>query len=206
MRESFKRRVENGDKYPLLWAVHETFFKEFWLGGALQLFAASLQVVSPFMLRFLIQFAADAWVANLRGQPPPNIGAGLGLVFGITAMQIVQSLGTNHFIYKGMLVGGMTRASLISLIYEKSMVISGRAKAGGAEPPDTPAARAAAEIAQKAKARGPRGLGGGGPPGGGGGMGGPPGGPGGVAGDGVGWGNGRVVSPRHECAGYLERY
>ncbi|KAK5656320.1 hypothetical protein OQA88_4700 [Cercophora sp. LCS_1] len=192
MRESFKRRVENGDKYPLLWAVHETLFKEFWLGGVLQLGAASLQVVSPFMLRFLIQFAADAWVANIRQEDPPSLGRGLGLVFGITAMQIVQSLGTNHFIYRGMLVGGMTRASLISLIYEKSMVISGRAKAGGAEPSDTPAARAAAEIAQKAKARGPRGPGG--PPGGGGGMGSPPGGGPGVAGDGVGWGNGRVTN------------
>ncbi len=37
MRESFKRRVANGDKYPLLWAIHETFFFEFWLGGMCQL-------------------------------------------------------------------------------------------------------------------------------------------------------------------------
>jgi hypothetical protein len=38
-------------------------------------------------------------------------------------MQVLQSLATNHFIYRGMLVGGMSRASLISLIYEKSKVI-----------------------------------------------------------------------------------
>jgi ATP-binding cassette, subfamily C (CFTR/MRP), member 1 len=194
MKESFKRRLANGDKYPLLWAMHETYFREFWIGGVCNLMSAMLQVTAPFILRFLIQFATDAYIANLRNLPPPHIGAGLGLVFGVTIMQILQSLGTNHFIYRGMLVGGMARASLISMIYEKSMVISGRAKAGGAELPDIPAAKAAAEIAEKAKTRkGPGGPPGGGP--GGGGMGPPGGAPGaGVASDGVGWGNGRVVS------------
>lgn len=192
MKESFERRLKNGDKYPLFWALHETYFREFWIGGACALGSTCLQVTSPFVLRFLIQFATDAYIANLRNLPPPHLGAGLGLVFGVTIMQILQSLSTNHFIYRGMLVGGMVRASMISMIYEKSMVISGRAKAGGAELPDIPAAKAAAEIAAKAKTRGPGGPPGGGPPGGG--MGPPGGGPGGVAGDGVGWGNGRVTN------------
>ncbi|KAK1760836.1 P-loop containing nucleoside triphosphate hydrolase protein [Echria macrotheca] len=200
MKESFDRRVKAGDKYPLFWAMHETYFRDFWIGGFCHLASTIFQVLSPFLLRFLIQFATDAYIANQRGLPPPHIGSGLGLVFGITAMQMLQSLGTNHFIYKGMIVGGMARASLISMIYEKSMVISGRAKAGGAELPDTPAARAAEKIAKNAKKRGPPG-GMKGPPGGGGGGGGmggmgggPPGGPGGVSGDGVGWGNGRVTN------------
>jgi len=204
MKESFQRRLANGDKYPLFWAMHETHFREFWIGGACQLSSSILQVASPFMLRFLIQFATDAYVANQRGQPPPHLGAGLGLVFGVSIMQVLQCLGINHFIYRGMLVGGMARASLISIIYEKSMVISGRAKAGGAELPDIPAAKAAAEVAEKAKNR--RGPGGGppggGPPGGGppGGGDGPPGAQGGVAGDGAGWGNGRVVSLLQMCS------
>ncbi|KAM7195265.1 P-loop containing nucleoside triphosphate hydrolase protein [Rhypophila sp. PSN 637] len=172
MRASFKRRVENGDKYPLLWAVHETFFFEFWLGGACQLTSAIMQVISPFTLRFLIQFATDAWIANNTGGPPPDIGRGIGLVLGVTALQVVQSLCTNQFIYRGMLVGGMARASLISLIYEKSMVISGRAKAGGSEPIDIPAAKAAEKHGKK----------------------GAPDAKPGVAGDGTGWGNGRIVN------------
>ncbi|KAM7188324.1 P-loop containing nucleoside triphosphate hydrolase protein [Naviculisporaceae sp. PSN 640] len=172
MRASFKRRVANGDKYPLLWAVHETFFFEFWLGGACQLSSSIMQVISPFTLRFLIQFATDAWIANNTGGPPPDIGRGIGLVLGVTALQIVQSLGTNQFIYRGMLVGGMARASLISLIYEKSMVISGRAKAGGSESIDIPALKAAEKHGKK----------------------GAPDAKPGVAGDGTGWGNGRIVN------------
>ncbi|KAH6672921.1 ABC multidrug transporter-like protein [Halenospora varia] len=131
LKASFKKRVTRGDKYPLLWALHETFQTEFWIGGMCQFFANLLQVISPYTLRYLIQFATDAYRAQQRGQPAPHIGKGIGLVIGITFMQMCQSLGTNHFIYRGMMVGGQSRAVLIAIIFEKSMSISGRAKAGG---------------------------------------------------------------------------
>jgi hypothetical protein len=186
MHASFKRRVDAGEKFPLIWAIHETFFWEFWLGGFCSLMSSILQVLSPFTLRYLIQFATDAYIASMQGLPPPHIGSGVGLVIGVTAMQALQSLATNHFIYRGMLVGGMSRASLISLIYEKSMVISGRARAGGAELADNPAAKAAQEQAEKDKAKRAKK------------MKGPAGNQQGVAGEGEGWGNGRIVSRRPE--------
>lgn len=48
---SFKRRAANGDRYPLLWAMHETFHREFWIGGFCQLFSSIFQVMAPFVLR-----------------------------------------------------------------------------------------------------------------------------------------------------------
>jgi ABC-type multidrug transport system fused ATPase/permease subunit len=90
-----------------------------------------LQSLSPFTLRFLIQFATDAYIASMEGGEAPPIANGIGLVIGITAMQVFQSLGITHFIYRGMMVGGQSRGVLIGFIYEKAMVISGRAKAGG---------------------------------------------------------------------------
>lgn len=131
LQASFARRVAEGEKNPLLWALHETFKTEFWFGGICSLFASILQVMSPFTLRFLINFANEAYSAQIYGTEPPHIGVGVGLVLGITGMQMLQSLGTNHFIYRGMMVGGETRAVLISVIFEKAMKISGRAKAGG---------------------------------------------------------------------------
>ena len=128
---SFRRRVARGDKYPLLWAMHETFKFEFWLGGICQLFSSIFQVLSPFTLRYLIAFATDAYEAQARHTPAPQISKGIGLVLGITAMQILQSLGTNHFIYRGQMVGAQSRGTLITVIFEKAMKISGRAKAGG---------------------------------------------------------------------------
>ncbi|KAL8702682.1 MAG: hypothetical protein Q9201_004143 [Fulgogasparrea decipioides] len=128
---SFKRRAANGDRYPLLWAMHETFHVEFWVGGFCQLFASIFQVMSPFTLRYLISFAAQAYSAQQGKRPPPNIGNGIGLVLGVTFMQILQSFGTNHFIYRGQMVGAQSRGVLIALIFEKAMKLSGRAKAGG---------------------------------------------------------------------------
>jgi len=190
MRASFEQRRERGDKYPLFWAVHETFFFEIWLGGFCQLMSTILQFMSPFVLRYLIQFATDAYIASKEGLPAPHIGKGLGLVFGITFMQMFQSLGTNHFIYRGMLVGGMVRGVLIGLIYEKSMVISGRAKAGGTELLEAPPAAdnteekdGKTEETEEKKNKKKKG-----------GKDAEKGPPSGVKGDGIGWGNGRIVN------------
>jgi len=177
-KESFERRVKNGDKYPLLWAIHETYFWEFWIGGFCQLVSSILQVISPFVLRFLIAFAQDAWNNKLKGEPAPPIGRGIGLVLGVTFMQVFQSLGINHFIYRGMMIGGQVRAVLISLIFEKSMIISGQAKAGGKSIP-AGSANENPEAEAKDGKKGAKPKSGEKP---------------GIAGDGVGWSNGRVVN------------
>ncbi|PSK55267.1 hypothetical protein B9Z65_2656 [Elsinoe australis] len=128
---SFKERSENKHPNPLRMALFDTVKKEFLVGGGCQLIGSSLQILSPFTLRYLIAFATEAYVAQQRGTPPPHIGRGVGLVVGITLMQMVQSLCTNHFLYRGMTVGGQLRAALIVAIFDKSMKISGRARAGG---------------------------------------------------------------------------
>ena len=135
---SFQRRVARGDKYPLLWALYETFKFEFWLGGICQLFASIFQVMSPFTIRYLISFATQAYEAQVHNTPAPHISKGIGLVIGITAMQMCQSMGTNHFIYRGQMVGAQARGTLTTMIFEKAMKISGRAKAGGKAIEETP--------------------------------------------------------------------
>ncbi|KAF3771283.1 hypothetical protein M406DRAFT_248309 [Cryphonectria parasitica EP155] len=188
---AFHRRVAKGQKHALVRAINEVFFKEFWLGGLCQLLATLFQVFAPFTLRYLIAYATEAYEAAATGSPQPNIGKGIGLVFGVTFMQICQTLCTNHFIYRGMLVGGQARAALISLIYAKSMVVSGRARAGGLALADSPGnatngteegEATAQDKAGKKSKKSKKGE-----------KGGPPG-KAGVMGDGIGWGNGRVVS------------
>ncbi|KAG5920986.1 hypothetical protein E4U42_006011 [Claviceps africana] len=140
VKESFQRRVKNGEKNPLFWALHEALKYEFWLGGLCALLNSLLQVMTPFTLRYLIQFAADAYIANVRGTPAPAIRNGIGLAIGVTVMQMLQALCVSHYIFRGMMMGGQSRAVLIALIYEKSMVISGRAKAGDTKALMTPEA------------------------------------------------------------------
>ena len=131
MMTSFRRRVARGERHPLVWALYDTCRPEFLLGGACAMFSSLFQVFSPFATRYLIQFATDAYYADKNGTPGPDIGHGVGLAIGITFMQICQSTATNHFIYRGMMVGGEFRAVLINAIFDKTLKISNRAKAGG---------------------------------------------------------------------------
>ncbi len=135
---SFKRRREAGYKRPLLGAMFDTFKWEFIIGGLCQLTASVIQSIAPFILRYLINFAVRAYEAKHLGLPAPHIGEGIGLVVVITVLQFCQSLATNHFMYRGMMIGGQARGVLIALIFNKAMKLSGRAKAGGQAIVETP--------------------------------------------------------------------
>lgn len=177
-----KRRKQKTWFSPLVLALYDTYTKEFWIGGICQLVAACLQVLAPFTMKYLISFAGRAYYASQGTIPEPPIGEGVGLVLGITGMQIIQSACTNHFLYRGMMVGGQSRSVLISVIFEKSMKLSGRAKAGGkaheaeeAKPDFEPGSKEEKTWFKKklAKEQGGRK---------------------GVSGDGQGWPNGRIVN------------
>ena len=128
---SFKKRAARGERNPLLWALYDAHRKEFLLGAFCAIFSSLFQVFSPFTTRYLIAFANQAWAADKFGSPEPKLAHGIGLAIGITFMQICQSTATNQFIYRGMMCGGEARAVLINAIFEKSLKLSGRAKAGG---------------------------------------------------------------------------
>lgn len=178
-----KRKANPGRLSPLVMAMYDTFRKEFLIGAACQLTAACVQVLSPFTLKYLITFASEAYYATHGGPPAPSIGRGIGLVIGITCMQMVQSMTTNHFIYRGMMVGGQVRSTLIAVIFEKAMKLSGRAKAGGVDEhnpdklpegiePGSKEEKAFYAKKLKQEVKGKKG----------------------VSGTGEGWGNGRIVN------------
>ena len=179
---SLENRKSAGSKRPLTMALYDTFKKEFLIGGACQLTSACVQVLSPFAMKYVIAFAGKAYAAQFHGLPAPHVANGVGLVIGITAMQTIQSLCTNHFIYNGMMVGGQCRSVLIAVIFDKAMKISARARAGGKakdeddeKAPDNMKAGSKEEKAffEKKLAKGGRK---------------------GVSGDGLGWSNGRIVN------------
>ncbi|KAL1611029.1 ATP-binding cassette transporter yor1 [Nothophoma quercina] len=186
LNAAFERRKKDGGDKALLMAMYDTFKREFIIGGLCQLSASVIQAVAPFVLRYLINFAVRAYVAQRSDAPAPPIGEGIGLVVGITAMQALQSLATNQFMYRGMMVGGQARAVLITAIFDKAMKLSGRAKAGGqavleAPPPDVkPGSEEEKKWYQKIlKKKQKKDM---------------KKGPEGVAGGGEGWGNGRIVN------------
>lgn len=127
--------MANGNKRPLLGALYTTFKKEFVWGALCQLLAAVAQNVSPYLLKYLIAFATDAFNAKHDGGQGPSEGYGIGLVFAITGLQVAMTFAINHFLYLGTTVGGEARAVLMSRIFAKSLKLSGRARAGGSVSP-----------------------------------------------------------------------
>ncbi|KAI5807531.1 P-loop containing nucleoside triphosphate hydrolase protein [Peziza echinospora] len=133
--ESFKRRLKNGEKNPLLWALNESLFMEFWTGGLARLIGDILLVMTPFTLKYLIQFSSEAYAAHHNPNiPAPYIGRGIGLAFAVALLQSCASFAMGQFVYRGMITGGQARAALIGLIFAKSLRISARAKAGTLPP------------------------------------------------------------------------
>ncbi|KAK2882455.1 hypothetical protein FQN49_000347 [Arthroderma sp. PD_2] len=128
---SFQRRIQRGDKHPLLGAGYETFKVEIWIGACCQMVACVLQVLTPYTTKYLIAFANEAYIAKNQHVPGPRIQNGIGLAIGIACMQIIQSLMTSQHFFRGMMVGGQSRAALVSLIFSKATRLSGRARAGG---------------------------------------------------------------------------
>ncbi|EED18119.1 oligomycin resistance ATP-dependent permease yor1, putative [Talaromyces stipitatus ATCC 10500] len=139
LQANFEKRVKSKSKHALVGAIYETFKFDIVLGGVCCAIGSVTQIILPYLLKYLIAFATDAYLSRYTHQPEPSVGKGLGWVFGLSAMQILASIGNNQFMYRGMVVGGEIRAALISLIFSKAMTISGRAKAGW-KPSKTPPA------------------------------------------------------------------
>jgi ABC-type multidrug transport system fused ATPase/permease subunit len=110
--------------------LFKVFKRDFILSGLLQLTAACLQILSPFVLRYLLLFIQDAYVAKINGSPAPPIGRGIGFVLGLTGMQIIQSMCTNHYFYSTMMMGAEAKSAVTVCIFNRAMNLSTRAKAG----------------------------------------------------------------------------
>jgi ATP-binding cassette subfamily C (CFTR/MRP) protein 1 len=149
VKEVFQRRVKAGTKRPLVGALYETFKFEFCVSGIFAMIYYSFQILTPFVLRYLIQFAQDAYRTQSQGGATPPIAHGIGLVIGISVMQIIQSIAASQYFYKSMMLGGQSRGVLTGMIYEKAMTISSRAKAGGIPQTTTPEANDTDKSSQK---------------------------------------------------------
>lgn len=123
----FRGNLDRGSKRPLLMAIWQTFRKDIIIGAVAAFLSSSCQVVMSLVVKYIITFAEEAYDGR-----DPAIGRGVGLVICLTCLQVLASFGNAHMFYRGMMTGAQTRSALISIIFDKAMTISGRAKAGNA--------------------------------------------------------------------------
>ncbi|KAH9919495.1 multidrug resistance-associated ABC transporter [Epithele typhae] len=116
-------------------ALHNVFWVQWWTAGIFKLFSDTLNTCTPLVNQVLLTWLTQSFVylrANEEERAvmskPQGIGYGIGLAFGIFAMQEVSSLLSNHYQMIAMTNGLCLRTSLIGAIFRKSLRLSGRAR------------------------------------------------------------------------------
>lgn len=111
-------------------AISDTFFYQFWSGGAIKVIGDLAQILSPLVTKALIDFSTQSYYSK-RAYPGfvmPPVGKGIGLAFGLWFMQILYSVCTNQFFVRSASTGVLVRGALIASIYRRSMKLSGKAR------------------------------------------------------------------------------
>ncbi|KAJ8520164.1 hypothetical protein ONZ45_g2986 [Pleurotus djamor] len=130
-RERRWREFDGKQRASLALAMNDSVKWWFWSGGILKVIGDGAQITSPLVVRAIINFATQSYSNHRTGNTDaiPSVGKGIGLVFGLFGMQIVASLCTHHFFYRGASTGVLLRGALITAIYQRSLRLTSRARA-----------------------------------------------------------------------------
>ncbi|KAI0925971.1 hypothetical protein AcV5_008554 [Taiwanofungus camphoratus] len=126
-----KWREKDGRKRPsLALALNDSVKWWFWSGGFMKLVADISSVLSPLVVKALINFATESYSAHRSGQNEdvPPVGRGVGLAIGLLLMQVLTSFCTHHFFYRATSTGVLLRGGLITAIYDRSLRLTTRAR------------------------------------------------------------------------------
>ncbi|KAI9439890.1 ABC transporter [Lactarius indigo] len=129
--ERLRQWVEkDGKKQPsLALAINDSVKWWFWSGGILMVAGDVAQVTSPLILKSLIEFATDSYVAHREELPAPGVGRGIALAFGLVILQLFSTLCQNHSFYRSTSSGVLVRGGLITAIYSRSLRLTTSSRA-----------------------------------------------------------------------------
>ncbi|KAH9003061.1 ABC transporter [Lactarius hatsudake] len=113
---------KDGRKQPsLTLAINDSVKWWFWSSGILKVAGDTAQVTSPLILKSLIKFATESYVAHREGLLAPGVGRGIALAIGLVILQLFGSLCQHHFFYRSASSGVLVRGGLITAIYSRSL-------------------------------------------------------------------------------------
>ncbi|WWC63484.1 uncharacterized protein I303_106087 [Kwoniella dejecticola CBS 10117] len=122
-------REKHGKKHAsLALALNDVFGWYFMSAGVIKLFGDVCQAVTPLLIRSLITWSTDWQLAEATGQPKPKIGNGVGMAIGLLLLLLTSSLSIHHYFVRSMGVGVMSRAALISGIYQQALLFTQKSR------------------------------------------------------------------------------
>lgn len=124
--ESERRwRVKDGRKEPsIAGALNEVFGWTFWSGGLFKVAGDTSQLMSPLLVRALIQFAQERGAAIAAGSNPPALGRGIGMAIGMFILAVFASICQHQFFWRSMATGVLARAALIGSLYKRGLAMT----------------------------------------------------------------------------------
>jgi ATP-binding cassette subfamily C (CFTR/MRP) protein 1 len=115
-------------KPSLFRALNRTFGRAFWPSIILRLIGDVITVLGPLFLNEVVDFVAESYAAEQRGEPLPDVGFGYAMAVGLFVMQMVGSMSTHWYFHNALRVGFSVRTILTTSIYRKSLVLSSKAR------------------------------------------------------------------------------
>ncbi|KAL7419852.1 hypothetical protein Q5752_005768 [Cryptotrichosporon argae] len=122
------RQRSGKKKGSVTWALNDSL-TGFWSGGIFKVFSDEAQLMSPLVIKVLINFSKEVIAAKQNGTPSPNIGRGVAAALGLFCLTIMQSICQHQFFFRSMAIGVLARASLISATYKRSFQLTVGARA-----------------------------------------------------------------------------
>ncbi|ORX36438.1 P-loop containing nucleoside triphosphate hydrolase protein [Kockovaella imperatae] len=122
-------RCETGRQQASLVRALNDSVSGFWSGGAFKVFGDTAQLMTPLVVRALINFSKEVYNADHHGGQRPSIGRGVGMALGLWGLTITQSLCQHQFFFRSMATGVLVRGTLITATYKRALKLSSEARA-----------------------------------------------------------------------------
>ncbi|KAH6588650.1 hypothetical protein BASA50_010612 [Batrachochytrium salamandrivorans] len=108
----------------LLTALWNMLFWELAPYGILRFISDVANIISPFLIKYIVNFVVDSKTALANGTSQPPLSYGMGLAVGLLVLQLFSTVVQNYFFYLALSSGMALRAAFIGMIYRKSMRLS----------------------------------------------------------------------------------
>ncbi|EMD34176.1 CsMn25 [Gelatoporia subvermispora B] len=126
--EQHWRDVDGRKEASLAWALNDVVGLVFWTGGIFKVFGDTAQLMGPLLVKSIINFGKAHAAALAAGQTPPPIGPGVGMAIGLFCTTVTASVCQHQFFWRSMTTGMLAKAALISSIYKRGVLLTGKAR------------------------------------------------------------------------------
>ncbi|CAG8505454.1 2302_t:CDS:2, partial [Gigaspora rosea] len=121
-------KIVLGKKPSLIKALYRALWAKFCLMVVVRIVSDILTAISPLILKLILKFVSDAYFANLNNEIQPSTYIGYALIVAMFLIEMGAVMSFSLYTYYARETGLLSRTILITTIYRKASVLSGKAR------------------------------------------------------------------------------